>query len=212
MSALLALSRAIDEINRRIFRVVMWLILIVTLISAGNAVIRYLLNISSNSWLELQWYLFSAIFLFAAPYTLQQNEMVRIDVIAGRLSKRTQAWIDVLGTLFFLLPVSLLILYLSWPVFMQALQRGEMSTNAGGLIIWPARLLVPIGFFLLTIQGVSQLIKYAAFLTGHGPDPTARQQVKTAEELLAEEILRSRGDLAIASEIEQIGTGKEPKR
>jgi len=196
MSALLALSRAIDEINRRIFRVVMWLILIVTLISAGNAVIRYLLNISSNSWLELQWYLFSAIFLFAAPYTLQQNEMVRIDVIAGRLSKRTQAWIDVLGTLFFLLPVSLLILYLSWPVFMQALQRGEMSTNAGGLIIWPARLLVPIGFFLLTIQGVSQLIKYAAFLTGHGPDPTARQQVKTAEELLAEEILKSRGEQA----------------
>lgn len=196
MSALLTLSRAIDEINRRIFRVVMWLILVVTLISAGNAVIRYLLNMSSNSWLELQWYLFSAIFLFAAPYTLQQNEMVRIDVIAGRLSKRTQAWIDVLGTLFFLLPVSLLILYLSWPVFMQALQRGEMSTNAGGLIIWPARLLVPIGFFLLTIQGVSQLIKYAAFLTGHGPDPTARQQVKTAEELLAEEILKSRGEQA----------------
>jgi len=196
MSALLALSRAIDEINRRIFRVVMWLILIVTLISAGNAVIRYLLNISSNSWLELQWYLFSAIFLFAAPHTLQQNEMVRIDVIAGRLSKRTQAWIDVLGTLFFLLPVSLLILYLSWPVFMQALQRGEMSTNAGGLIIWPARLLVPIGFFLLTMQGVSQLIKYAAFLTGHGPDPTARQEAKTAEELLAEEILKSRGEQA----------------
>ena len=196
MSALLALSRGIDEINRRIFRVVMWLILIVTLISAGNAVIRYLLNISSNSWLELQWYLFSAIFLFAAPYTLQQNEMVRIDVIAGRLSKRTQAWIDVLGTLFFLLPVSLLILYLSWPVFMQALQRGEMSSNAGGLIIWPARLLVPIGFTLLSLQGVSQLIKYAAFLTGHGPDPTARQQVKTAEELLAEEILKSRGEQA----------------
>ena len=176
MSALLALSRAIDEVNRRIFRVVMWLILVVTLISAGNAVIRYLLNISSNSWLELQWYLFSAIFLFAAPYTLQQNEMVRIDVVAGRLSKRTQAWIDVLGTLFFLLPVSLLILYLSWPVFMQALQRGEMSSNAGGLIIWPARLLVPIGFTLLSLQGVSQLIKYAAFLTGHGPDPTARQR------------------------------------
>jgi TRAP-type mannitol/chloroaromatic compound transport system permease small subunit len=196
MSALLALSRAIDEVNRRIFRVVMWLILVVTLISAGNAVIRYLLNISSNSWLELQWYLFSAIFLFAAPYTLQQNEMVRIDVVAGRLSKRTQAWIDVLGTLFFLLPVSLLILYLSWPVFMQALQRGEMSSNAGGLIIWPARLLVPIGFTLLSLQGISQLIKYAAFLTGHGPDPTARQQVKTAEELLAEEILKSRGEQA----------------
>jgi len=175
---------------------VMWLILVVTLISAGNAVIRYLLNISSNSWLELQWYLFSAIFLFAAPYTLQQNEMVRIDVVAGRLSKRTQAWIDVLGTLFFLLPVSLLILYLSWPVFMQALQRGEMSSNAGGLIIWPARLLVPIGFTLLSLQGVSQLIKYAAFLSGHGPDPTARQQVKTAEELLAEEILKSRGEQA----------------
>ncbi|HTN50668.1 MAG TPA: TRAP transporter small permease subunit [Burkholderiaceae bacterium] len=196
MSALLSLSRAIDEMNRRIFRVVMWLILIVTLISAGNAIIRYLLNMSSNAWLELQWYLFSAIFLFAAPHTLQQNEMVRIDVVAGRLSKRTQAWIDVLGTLFFLLPVSLLILYLSWPVFMQALQRGEVSTNAGGLIIWPARLLVPIGFLLLSLQGISQLIKYAAFLTGHGPDPTAKQEHKSAEELLAEEILKSRGEQA----------------
>jgi TRAP-type mannitol/chloroaromatic compound transport system permease small subunit len=194
MSALLTLSRAIDEVNRRIFRAVMWLILIVTLISAGNAIIRYALNMSSNAWLELQWYLFSAIFLFAAPHTLQQNEMVRIDVVAGRLSKRAQAWIDVLGTILFLLPVSLLILYLSWPVFMQALQRGEVSTNAGGLIIWPARLLVPIGFMLLSLQGISQLIKYAAFLTGHGPDPTAKQEHKSAEELLAEEILKTRGE------------------
>lgn len=194
MSALLTLSRAIDEVNRRIFRIIMWLILIVTLISAGNAIIRYLLNMSSNAWLELQWYLFSAIFLFAAPYTLQQNEMVRIDIITGRLSKRAQAWIDVLGTVLFLLPMSLLILYLSWPVFVQALQRGEVSTNAGGLIIWPARLLVPIGFTLLSLQGISQLIKYAAFLTGDGPDPTAKQDHKSAEELLAEEIAKSRGE------------------
>jgi TRAP-type mannitol/chloroaromatic compound transport system permease small subunit len=196
MAGLLALSRLIDAVNMRVFRVVMWLILIVTLVSAGNAIIRYLFNISSNAWLELQWYLFSAIFLFSAPYTLQQNEMVRIDIITGRFSKRAQAWIDVLGTIFFLLPVSLLILYLSWPVFMQALQRGEMSTNAGGLIIWPARLLVPIGFALLSLQGISQLIKYAAFLTGDGPDPTAKEDDKSAEERLAEEILKARGDQA----------------
>lgn len=196
MAGLLALSRIIDAVNARVFRIVMWLILVVTLISAGNAIVRYLFNISSNAWLELQWYLFSAIFLFAAPHTLQQNEMVRIDVIAGRLSKRKQAWIDVIGTVFFLLPVSLMILYLSWPVFMQALQRGEMSTNAGGLIIWPARLLVPIGFALLTLQGISQLIKYAAFLSGDGPDPTAKEDAKSAEERLAEDILKSRGDEA----------------
>jgi TRAP-type mannitol/chloroaromatic compound transport system permease small subunit len=196
MAALLALSRLIDAINARVFRVVMWLILIVTLISAGNAIIRYLFNMSSNAWLELQWYLFAAIFLFAAPYTLQQNEMVRIDIITGRFSKRTQAWIDVLGTIFFLLPMTLMILYLSWPVFLQALQRGEMSTNAGGLIIWPARLLVPIGFALLSLQGISQLIKYAAFLTGDGPDPTAKEDDKSAEERLAEEILKARGDQA----------------
>lgn len=196
MSGLLALSRAIDAVNHRVFRLVMWLILICTLVSAGNAIVRYLFNISSNAWLELQWYLFSAVFLFAAAYTLQQNEMVRIDVIAGRLSRRTQAWIDVLGTLLFLLPMALMILYLSWPVFVQAYERGEMSTNAGGLIIWPARLLVPIGFLLLSLQGVSQLIKNIAFLTGDGPDPTAKEQQKSAEELLAEEILKSRGEQA----------------
>jgi TRAP-type mannitol/chloroaromatic compound transport system permease small subunit len=196
MSGLLALSRAIDWLNHRIFRVVMWLILIVTLISAGNAVVRYLFNISSNAWLEAQWYLFSAVFLFAAPHTLQQNEMVRIDVIAGRLSKRSQAWIDVLGTLFFLLPMTLMILYLGWPVFVQAFERGEVSSNAGGLIVWPARLLLPIGFLLLSLQGISQLIKYVAFLTGDGPDPTAKEEDKTAEERLAEEILKARGDQA----------------
>ncbi|HQR20702.1 MAG TPA: TRAP transporter small permease subunit [Burkholderiaceae bacterium] len=196
MSGLLALSRAIDAVNHRVFRLVMWLILICTLVSAGNAIVRYLFNISSNAWLELQWYLFSAVFLFAAAYTLQQNEMVRIDVIAGRLSRRTQAWIDVLGTLLFLLPMALMILYLSWPVFVQAYERGEMSTNAGGLIVWPARLLVPIGFLLLSLQGVSQLIKNIAFLTGAGPDPTVKEQQKSAEELLAEEILKSRGEQA----------------
>jgi TRAP-type mannitol/chloroaromatic compound transport system permease small subunit len=196
MSGLLALSRAIDWLNHRIFRVVMWLILIVTLISAGNAVVRYLFNISSNAWLEAQWYLFSAVFLFAAPHTLQQNEMVRIDVIAGRLSKRSQAWIDVLGTLFFLLPMTLMILYLGWPVFVQAFERGEVSSNAGGLIVWPARLLLPIGFLLLSLQGISQLIKYVAFLTGDGPDPTAKEEDKSAEERLAEEILKARGDQA----------------
>jgi len=119
---------------------------------------------------------------------------VRIDVISGRLSKRTQAWIDIFGTLFFLLPMAILIMYLSWPVFVQAYERHEVSTNAGGLIIWPARLMVPIGFLLLAAQGISELVKRVAFLQGLIPDPGEKQHEKSAEELLAEEILKARGE------------------
>ncbi len=196
MQGLLALARGIDGLNTRIGRTVYWLVLVVVLISAGNALVRYALDISSNAWLELQWYLFSAIFLFCAPYTLLKNEMVRIDVVAGRLSKRTQMVIEVIGILFFLLPMALGLMYMSWPVFMQALERHEVSSNAGGLIIWPARLMVPIGFFLLALQGVSQLIKTVAFMQGKGPDPTERGQEKSAEQQLAEEIARMRGEQA----------------
>jgi TRAP-type mannitol/chloroaromatic compound transport system permease small subunit len=194
VNALLALSRAIDRLNERIGLAVSWLVLAAVLISAANAVVRKTFNVSSNSFLEIQWYLFSVVFLFCAGYTLLRNQHVRIDVIAGRLSKRTQAWIDIFGTLFFLMPMALMIMWLSWPVFMQAYERHEVSTNAGGLIIWPARLLVPIGFLLLILQGWSELIKRVGFLRGLIPDPTDKQDEKSAEEQLAEEILLQRSD------------------
>jgi TRAP-type mannitol/chloroaromatic compound transport system permease small subunit len=196
LNALLALSRAIDALNERVGRTFCWLILAAVVISAVNAIVRKAFNVSSNSFLEIQWYLFSAVFLFCAGYTLLRNQHVRIDVIAGRLSPQAQAWIDIFGTLFFLLPMAVTIMWLSWPVFIEAYQRHEVSTNAGGLIVWPARLLVPIGFFLLVIQGVSELIKRIAFLLGMIPDPAQKQHEKSAEEELAEEILRQRGDRA----------------
>ena len=194
MNALLSLSRAIDKLSERVGQTVSWLVLAAVLISAANAIVRKAFNVSSNSFLEIQWYLFSVVFLFCAGYTLLRNQHVRIDVIAGRLSPQAQAWIDILGTIFFLMPMAITIMWLSWPVFVQAYQRGEVSTNAGGLLIWPARLIVPIGFFLLVIQGLSELIKRVAFLKGLIPDPAQKQHEKSAEEELAEEILRQRGD------------------
>ena len=194
MKSLLAFSGWMDRTSERIGHTIYWLVLAAVLISCINAIIRKAFNWSSNSLLEIQWYLFSAIFLFCAGYTLLRNQHVRIDVISGRLSKRAQAWIDILGTLLFLLPMAIMIMYLSWPVFIQAYERNEVSTNAGGLIIWPARLLVPIGFLLLSAQGVSELIKRIAFLQGLIPDPSEKQHEKTPEELLAEEILKARGE------------------
>ena len=200
MSSLLSVSRIIDRLSERIGHTFYWLVLATVLISAGNAVVRKAFNVSSNSFLEIQWYLFSAIFLFLAGYTLLRNDHVRIDVIAGRLSKRAQTWIDIVGTVFFLFPMAALLMWLSWPVFVDAYQRHEISTNAGGLIIWPARLLVPIGFLLLLIQGVSELIKRFAFLRGLIPDPSEKHVEKTAEEELAAEILQTRGELSIQEE------------
>jgi TRAP-type mannitol/chloroaromatic compound transport system permease small subunit len=200
---LLSLSRLIDRLNERIGQAFYWLVLVTVLISAANAVVRKVFNYSSNGLLEIQWYFFSAIFLLLAGYTLLRNEHVRIDVISSRLSKRAQTWIDILGTLFFLLPMAILLMWLSWPVFVDAYQRNEVSTNAGGLIIWPARLLVPVGFFLLVAQGVSELIKRIAFLGGLIPDPSEKHIAKTAEEQLAEEILRERGERSLAEEIAQ---------
>lgn len=196
MNGLLSLSRAIDAINERIGKTVYWLILVAVLVSALNAVVRKTFNVSSNAFLEAQWYMFSAVFLLCAPYTLLRNEHIRIDVLAGKLSKRAQTWIDVFGTIFFLLPMAALIMWLSWPVFVMALERGEVSTNAGGLIIWPARLLVPVGFFLLILQGISELIKRLAFLQGLIPDPTEKVLSKSAEEELAEAIRQARGEQA----------------
>lgn len=197
MKALLAASKAIDSLSERIGHLTYWLVLVAVLVSAVNATSRYALNLSSNAWLELQWYLFSAIFLLCSGYALLHNQHVRIDVVTGRLSKRWQAWIDILGTIFFLMPMALVILWLSWPVFTESWSRNEISTNAGGLVIWPARLLVPIGFLLLVLQGLSELIKRVAFLKGLIPYPGAdKDQEPTAEEKLAEEIRKARGEAA----------------
>ena len=193
MNALLALSRAIDAFTERIGRLVYWLVLIVVLISAANATVRKAFDYSSNAYLEVQWYLFSVIFLFGAGYTLLRNEHVRIDIIQGRLSPRAQNWIDVFGIVLFLMPMSLIIMWLSWPLFLDSLARHEVSTNAGGLIIWPARLMIPIGFALLIVQAVSELIKRVAFLRGLIGDPLEKRHEKSAEEELAQEIARQRG-------------------
>jgi TRAP-type mannitol/chloroaromatic compound transport system permease small subunit len=145
-------------------------------VSAGNATSRYALNIASNAWLELQWYLFAAVFLLCSGYTLLHNEHIRIDVMSSHLSRRTQVWIDVFGLVFFLLPMSLFIMWLSWPIFMNAWTSGEISGSAGGLIRWPVRLLVPLGFFLLSLQGFSELIKRIAFLMDLIPDPVEKHK------------------------------------
>jgi len=166
MKALLALSRAIDTVNERVGRLVLWLVLATTLVSAANAGMRYSFGMASNAWLELQWYLFAAIFLLSAGYTLKHNGHVRIDILYGRLSERGRAWIDLLGALLFLLPLCLLLVWFSWPGFAAAWLHAEMSPDAGGLLRWPVRLLIPLGFALLALQGVSEILKRIAFLRG----------------------------------------------
>ncbi|GBG02378.1 C4-dicarboxylate ABC transporter substrate-binding protein [Azospira sp. I13] len=185
MTFLLSVSRGIDALNERVGKAVIWLVLVMTIISAGNAVMRYTINYSSNGLLEIQWYLFAVIFLFSAGYTLLRNEHVRIDVVAGKLSPRGQAWIDIIGTLLFLMPMAILIMYLSWPIFMNAWDSGEMSSNPGGLIRWPARLMIPVGFLLLVLQGFSELIKRFAFLKGLIANPMEKHKGPSAEEELA---------------------------
>ena len=187
MKLLLRISALIDAINERVGRSVYWMVLVAVLVSAVNAIIRKLFNVSSNAWLELQWYLFSAIFLLCAGYTLLRNGHVRIDVLAGRLSPKAQAWIDIFGTLFFLLPMTLMLTWLSWPYFLHSFQDNEISGSAGGLIFWPARLLMPVGFGLLALQGFSEMVKRIAFVTGKGPDPIPRHD-HNAEADLVEEI------------------------
>ena len=187
MKPLLTLSRAIDGLNERIGRALMWLVLAAVLVSAGNATSRYMLDIASNAWLELQWYLFSAVFLLCAGYTLRHNEHIRIDVVNSHLSIRTQMWIDVFGIVLFLLPMATIIMWLSWPIFVNAYESGEVSVNAGGLIRWPARLMVPVGFFLLSLQGVSELIKRIAFLRGLIPNPLEKHEDPALEQLHVDE-------------------------
>ncbi len=167
MNALLRLTSVLDAISERIGRVVMWLVLIASLISCGNALVRYGFRYSSNGWLEIQWYMFSAMFLLAAGYTLKHDEHVRVDVLYSRYSPRTQAWVDLLGGIFFLLPTAVLIAWMSWPMFYNSFRINEMSADAGGLLRWPVKIMVPIGFVLLFVQAISELIKRAGYLAGH---------------------------------------------
>lgn len=194
MSALLQLSRLIDRLNEWVGRWTSWLILAAVLISAVNATVRKALNIGSNAFLEIQWYLFAAVFLLAAGYTLLRQEHVKIDVILGRFSKRTQIKVEIFGLVAFLMPFVFNVIMEVMPLVMQAVESGEMSQNAGGLIRWPVYALVPIGFALLGLQGVSEIIKRVAFLMGLIDDPSQKKQQKTAEEELAEVIrLRAEG-------------------
>nr|WP_315226881.1 TRAP transporter small permease subunit [uncultured Albidiferax sp.] len=190
MRALLKFSNAVDWLSSQIGKYVIWLILASTIVSGVNAVVRKVFNVSSNAYLEVQWYLFAAAFLLAAGYTLLCGEHVKIDVVSSRLSKRTQIWMDVFGFAFFLTPVCLAILWYGVPFFLKGYTSGEMSNNAGGLIRWPVYAMIPLGFSLLLLQGWSELIKRLAFLQGLIEDPTAKKLEKTAEEELAEAILR----------------------
>jgi len=172
MNALLTLARLIDALTERVGRLSIWLVLIATLISAGNALARYALSESSNAWLEIQWYLFGAIFLLAAGYTLKHNGHVRIDIFYNRLGARGQAWIDLIGGLFFLLPMAVLLAWLAWPIFLNAWATQEMSPDSGGLLRWPVKLLLPVGFALLALQGVAEIIKRLGVISGHLTLPT----------------------------------------
>ena len=186
MSFLLSLSKRIDQFSEWIGRWVAWLVLAAVLISAGNAISRKAFNLSSNAYLEIQWYLFAAVFMLAAGYTLMRQEHVRIDVVSGRFSKRTQIWIDIVGLCVFLFPFIYMIIKLSMPLVINAYVTKEMSSNAGGLIRWPVFALLPLGLLLLGVQGVSELIKRVAFLQGLIPDPSKKQGAKSPEEELAE--------------------------
>ncbi|OHV77851.1 TRAP transporter small permease subunit [Ensifer sp. LCM 4579] len=172
MQLLLGFSRLIDATTERIGKAVSWLILVAVLVSAGNAVIRKAFNMSSNAWLEAQWYLFGAAFMFAAAYTLSQNEHIRIDIVYGSFSRRVQHWIDLFGHIFFLMPFVLLMIYFLVPYVRMSYRSGEVSSSAGGLILWPAKAVLLIGFILLALQGVSEIIKKIAVMTGNMDDPT----------------------------------------
>ena len=205
MNFLLSLSKRIDAFSEWMGRWVAWLVLFAVLISAANASMRKAFNMSSNGFLEIQWYLFAAVFLLASGYTLLRQEHVKIDVISGRFSKRTQIWIDIIGICVFLLPFTFMITKLALPLVINAYVTGEMSSNAGGLIRWPVFALLPLGMLLLAIQAMSELIKRIAFLQGLVPDPTKKQGSKTAEEELAEFLQQKE---VAAREAAQLGAAK----
>lgn len=187
MSFLLKISRLIDGLTDLIGKLAMWLILATTLISAGNAIIRKIFGTSSNAWLEIQWYLFAAVFMLGSGYAFLRNAHVRIDFISSKFTDRTRNWIDIGGILVFLFPLCYMMVTLGWPLFINALESGEMSSNSGGLIRWPVYALIPLGFALLFVQGISELIKRFAFLNGQGPDVLSHSGPSETE-LLAQEI------------------------
>lgn len=189
MKILLKISAGIDWLNECVGKSVIWLTLIVVIVSSANAIIRKLFNTSSNAWLELQWYLFGAIFLLASGYTFLKNDHVRVDILSSKLSRRHQLFVEIFGVIFFLLPISTLILILSWPVFIDSFVEGEQSSNAGGLIRWPLKIIVPIGFLLLILAGISHLIKCIGCLRGACQDPTFKSTEENSEKSLADEIL-----------------------
>jgi TRAP-type mannitol/chloroaromatic compound transport system permease small subunit len=170
MRLLLSFSAIIDAMNEKIGVVCNWLVLLACVVSAGNAMIRYAYDQSSNAWLEVQWYMFAVIVMFGAAYTLRKNEHVRVDILYMTLSRRGQLWVDILGTLVFLIPTCAILAWLSWPFFMQSYNVFEHSSNAGGLLRWPIKLVLPVGFALVALQGVSELIKRVAFLNDYAVD------------------------------------------
>jgi TRAP-type mannitol/chloroaromatic compound transport system permease small subunit len=188
LGALLKLSSLIDKFNELVGKLVMWLVLGAVVISAGNATLRKAFNIGSNAWLEIQWYLFAAVFMLGVGYVMLKNAHVRIDFISSKLSKRSNAIIDAIGIVIFTIPLALIMIDLGWPVFQRAFDSGEMSQNAGGLIRWPVLLLLPAGFAILLAQAVSELIKRIAFITGHRSEPFSVEDGKSDEERLAEEL------------------------
>ncbi|GHD24552.1 C4-dicarboxylate ABC transporter [Tianweitania populi] len=183
MTALLAASRTVDRVNEMIGKIFAWAILAAILVSAGNAVVRKTFNVSSNAWLELQWYLFGAAFLLAAAYTLKQNEHIRVDIVYGMWSRRTQHWIDLFGHVFFLMPFVLLMITYFWPYFLLSYRNGETSSSAGGLLIWPAKSLLLIGFVMLGLQGISEIIKKIGVMRGLIEDPNPFVSAHEAAEL-----------------------------
>lgn len=188
MQALLTLSKLMDGLSTRIGKLTMWLILATTLISAGNAIVRKAFGTSSNALLEIQWYLFAGVFMLGAGYGFLKNSHVRIDFISSRLSPRTRNWIDAIGITAVLVPFCLISINLGWPLFTQALASGEMSQNAGGLIRWPVYALIPLGFALLMLQGLSELLKRALFLMNLGPDSLSDAEHKSDEQKHLEEL------------------------
>ena len=188
MGALLKLSGVIDKFNELLGKLVMWLVLGAVVISAGNATLRKAFDIGSNAWLEIQWYLFAAVFMLGVGYVMLKNAHVRIDFISSKLSKRSNAIIDAIGIVVFTIPLALIMIDLGWPVFQRAFDSGEMSQNAGGLIRWPVLFLLPAGFVILLAQAVSELIKRIAFITGHRSEPFSVEDGKSDEERLAEEL------------------------
>ncbi|MCI0756955.1 TRAP transporter small permease subunit [Teichococcus vastitatis] len=170
MGALLAFSRVMDRVSHVFGEAASWMVLLSCAISAGNATIRYGMNYSSNAWLEVQWYLFAGIVMLGASYTLLRNEHVRVDLVFGNLSPRARLWVDVFGLVLFLLPAMVLLAWMTWPFFLDSFLRNEASSNAGGLLRWPVKILLPLGFLLLSLQGMSELIKRVALLRGKQPD------------------------------------------